>query len=115
MNLLLSELVWLSHELLILRLNVYEFNIIALALYGYLKRRRQRNKMNQDYSSWEKGIFELPQRSILGPNLFDLYLSNLFLVLNTRIASYADNRTIYDSDKNINELIKWSKPRRHRT
>ena len=62
--------------------------------------------MNQDYSSSEKGIFELPQRSILGPNLFDLYLSNLFLILNTRIASYADNKTIYDSDKNIDELIK---------
>ena len=73
---------FLSHELITAKLNVYGFNLAALKLFqSYLSKRRQRTKINQSYSSWEEILFGLLQGSILGPILFNNFLSDLFLVV----------------------------------
>ena len=44
----------------------------------YLSDRYQRVRVNSNYSSWSEIICGVPQGSILGPLLFNIYLSELF-------------------------------------
>ena len=65
-------------------------------VHSYLKNCMQRTKINSEYSSWEEIMFGIPQGSILGPLLFNIFLSDLLLVMeNINIASYADDNTPY--------------------
>ena len=92
----------LSHELIIAKLNAYRFNLAALKLVqSYLSKRRQRFKINQSYSSLEEILSGVPQGSIFGPILFNIFLSDLFLVVkDVNFVSYADD-IIYQSSRNV--------------
>ena len=95
----------LPHDLIIAKLNSYDFNLTALNLiHNYVTKRKQRTKINHSYSSWEDIIFEVPQGSILGPIVFNISLSDLFLIVNDiDIANYADDNTIYKEHENIDD------------
>ena len=98
----------LSHELLLAKLHAYGFSIPALRLvYSYLKNREQRTKTNSAHNCWEEIIFGVPQGSILGPLLFNIFLCDLFYMMSdTDFASYADDNTPYVSADTIDEVIK---------
>ena len=97
----------LSHELIIAKLNAYGFSLSALKLvHNYLSKRQERTKINQSYSSWENTLFGVPQGSILRPILFNILISDLFLVIkDVDFASYADDNTIYQSGRTVDDVI----------
>ena len=48
-------------------------------MQNYLTGRYQGTKVNNGYSSWSKIIDRAPQRSVLGPLLYNIFLNYLFL------------------------------------
>ena len=98
----------LPHDLIIAKLNAYGFSLSASKLIrNYLSHRKQRTKINSSYSSWEEILSGTPQGSMLGTLLFNIFVSDLFSVLNdVEFASYADDNTPYVVKNNIKGVIK---------
>ena len=62
--------------------------------------------MNDQFSSWLDIIVGVPQGSILGPLLFNIFLCDMFLFCNDiDFASYADDNTPYCIGKTPEEVI----------
>ena len=112
----------LPHDILLDKLSAYGmFTDSVSLLESYLSNRKQQIKINGILSSWsdiQKGV---PQGSILGPLLFNVFINNIFyFVKKGTLYNYADDNTlsyghpdfnvltsVLESESNV--LINWFK------
>ena len=83
--------------MLIAKPKAYRFNLTALLklVHDYLSNRKQRKKINSSYSSLLELTFGVPQGLILGSLLFDIFLIDMFSIIeDTDNAIYADGSSI---------------------
>ena len=96
----------INHELLIAKLYACGFSKDGLMLiFNYISNRWQRCKINKFFSSWSALLQKVPQGSVLGTILFNIYLNDLFYFLRCDICNFADDATPYVCGKNLDFVL----------
>ena len=97
----------IPHPLLLSKLHAYGLNHDACRLImSYLSNRNQRVRIGDVKSGWLDVYKGVPQGSILGPLLFNIFINDMFYVMGPECSLYnfADDNTIGKWNKNIHSL-----------
>ena len=96
----------LPHEIILVKLHAYGNDIKSLKLLqDYFSNRAQRVKLNSTFKSWLKILSGVPQRSILDPLFFTIFLSDmLWFVEKLTFAIFADDNTKYSCAKSVSDV-----------
>ena len=97
----------LPHDLLLLKLKYYGLSENALKLMkSYLTNRKQCVKLGSIKSDFEAILKGVPQGSILGPVLFNIFINDIFhFVKSCSLYNYADDNTVSCSDNSLENVI----------
>ena len=74
-------------------------------MLSYLKNRSQRVSINSSFSTWEEIIAGVPQGSILGLLLFNIFLNDIFYFENRAfISNYTDGNVLHAFGSTLEEV-----------
>ena len=93
----------INHDLLLAKLQVYGFSKQALSfMCSYLKNKKQRVQIKNKFSSLNKVIAGVPQDSIDGPLLFNLFINDFFIfICFSTLSNYADYNNFFTTGTDI--------------
>ena len=96
----------LNHNFLLAKLNAYGFSFSAVKLVqSHLSERFQRVNINNNFSEWCKILLGVPQGSILGPLLFNIFINDIFyFIQDAYICNFADDHSLYSIEDNLKEV-----------
>ena len=91
------------HDFLIAKLETYGFSYEVLKVtYSYLTDRKHRIKTKNSFSDFIYLLIGVPQRSIIRPFIFNIYICDLFFFIKKEnVTSNDDNMTLYSNGNNV--------------
>ena len=96
----------IPHALLLSKLYAYGMDTTSVSfLASYLSERLQRVRVGSAYSDWLGLIKGVPQGSVLGPSLFNIFINDLYgFITRGKLFNYADDNTISYIGDNLDQV-----------
>ena len=97
----------LPHDLIITKFEAYGHSKSSLGLLlDYVTSRKQRVKIGSSYSLWNEIKRSVPQGSILGPPLSNIFIHDICIFTEkSEICNFADDNIIYDCGEDLSNIL----------
>ena len=94
------------HDLLLAKLEASVLDTKALKLVlSYLSGHIQCVKMRKNFSLLKLILSDIPQESIVEPILFNIFMNNVFFLLDSDLHNFADDNTVTAVAETVQDLI----------